>query len=456
MDETIAAIATPPGEGGIGIVRISGADAIALIDKIFVPKYQNDWQKKLSHHLYLGYIQDGEKIIDEVLVAVMKGPKSFTKEDVVEINCHGGYLPLRLTLELVLQSGARLAEPGEFSKRAFLNGRLDLAQAEAIIDVIHANSRKGLETAINQLEGKLSQKITALRQEILGILAFLEAAIDFPEDEIEALSHKQIEAKLSSIKSTIRTLIKSYNTGKVYRDGIRTVIVGRPNVGKSSLLNALLKENRAIVTDIPGTTRDIIEEFINLGGVSLKIVDTAGIRSTEDIVEKIGVEKSLAAMEEADLVLVMADAVQGLTKEDQEILELVQRAEKKYLLLINKIDLVEEAVLELEKYKDNVLFISAKEELGLEELGQAVQALFQEGQIAISNDLLVTKLRHYEALVRTEKHIAETEQALKKNLPEEFLAIDLRAAWEILGEITGGTVTEDLVERIFADFCIGK
>lgn len=459
MEDTIAAIATPPGEGGIGIIRISGPEALNIIDKIFVPRNPQAWEKKASHRLYLGYIinKADNQTIDEVLVSIMRGPKSFTREDVVEINCHGGYLPLRLTLKLVLDQGARLAEPGEFSKRAFLNGRLDLSQAEAIIDLIRAKSEKGLAVAVNQLEGKLSQRIHSQRQELLRLLAHLEASIDFPEEEIESLHHEEIAQSLKNLLLEIQTLLDGFQRGKIYREGIKTVIVGRPNVGKSSLLNALLKENRAIVTEIPGTTRDIIEETVLLGGIALKVVDTAGIRQTQDVVEKIGVEKSIALLHQADLILVVLDVTQGLTSEDEEILQMVKDSGTKFIVLLNKIDLNQEGKLDaLSSLEAPVVKISAKEEMGLEQLEKEIDNLVLQGEVAAQDKGLISKFRHYEALQKAKGFLEEAMHALEMGMAADFLSIDLKSAWEALGEITGDTVGEDILDRIFADFCIGK
>lgn len=458
MEDTIAAIATPPGEGGIGIIRISGSDAVRIIEQLFAPKNKKLWEQKTSHRLYLGHIVDKNKNqpIDEVLVSIMKSPKSFTGEDVVEINCHGGYLPLTLILELVLASGARLAGPGEFSKRAFLNGRLDLAQAEAIIDVIRATSQSGLTAAVNQLQGGLSKQVEKLRADLLRIIAYLEASIDFPEDEIEALSAQEITEVLTLVLNETHRMLEGFNAGKIYREGLKTVIVGKPNVGKSSLLNALVRENRAIVTEIPGTTRDVIEEIISFGGIALKIVDTAGIRETEDLVEKIGVEKSKALLMEADLVLVVLDAALGIDAADEEILQMVKQSGKKYLVLLNKIDVAKEKENKVLVEHDHILEISAKEEIGLDQLERTIKNLLLAGQIAPNSEKLVTRYRHYEALQRAERHVKETLSALKRNMPADFLSIDLKAAWEALGEITGSTVSEDILDRIFADFCIGK
>lgn len=459
MEDTIAAIATSPGESSIGIVRISGTEAINLVEQIFKPRNEEKWQRKISHQLYLGYIVDtfaNCRIIDEVLVSIMKAPHSFTGEDVVEVNCHGGYLPLKSTLELLLRLGARLAEPGEFSKRAFLNGRLDLAQAEAIIDIIRATSKNGLALAVEQLEGKLSRQVEELRRELLRILAFLEASIDFPEDEIEGLSTEELKNAISNVQQRVQILLDSYEAGKIYREGLKTVIIGKPNVGKSSLLNALVKEQRAIVTDIPGTTRDVIEERVLFGGIALNIMDTAGIREAKDLVEKIGVERSLALLKEADLILLVLDATQKLTVEDKQILEIVKDAGKRHLILLNKIDIAELGEMEYNFGDTPVLEISAKEELGFDRLEQAVKELFYKGQLRGSNEQLITKLRHYEALQKAAQHLQEAMHGLEAEMSADFLTIDLKGAWEALGTITGSTVAEDIIDRIFADFCIGK
>jgi len=460
MDDTIAAIATPPGEGGIGIIRISGSEAFSIINRIFQPKNAARWATQKSHQIYLGKIvrhKPKKVVLDEVLVTLMRGPHSFTGEDVVEINCHGGYLPLKLILQLVLEQGARLATPGEFSKRAFLNGRLDLSQAEAIIDVIRAKTEKGLDVALSHLEGKLKEVIDSLSDKIIRILAYLEASIDFPDDEIEAMSREEMLASLDDCLGDIAKLLKGFQTGKIYREGLKTVIIGKPNVGKSSLLNALLKENRAIVTDIPGTTRDVIEEYLNIGGVAIKIIDTAGIRQTEDLVEKIGVEKTIELISQADLVLIVVDAATGLTEEDYQVIELVKQAEKKFLLLVNKIDLKQNLNQDLELgAEDKFLTISAKYGQGLEKLEQAIQDLVGSGELKTDSAYMITRERHYESLRRAKKHLEDTKSALLSNLSYDFLTIDLKAALTALGEINGQTASEDIIDRIFKDFCIGK
>lgn len=457
--DTIAAISTPPGEGGIGIIRISGPECVNILKKIFKPKKLKDWQNITSHTLHLGEVIDEKgRVIDEVLVSIMKGPRSFTAEDVVEINCHGGFVALKRTLELTINAGARIAEPGEFSKRAFLNGRIDLTQAESIIDVIRAKTDFGLEMAVGQLKGKFSEKIGEMRQVILGLVAKIEAAIDFPDQEIEEATSIEVEEKVKIISREIKNLLDTADQGRMIREGINTVIVGRTNVGKSSLLNALLKENRAIVTDVPGTTRDTIEEFINIGGFPLKIVDTAGLRETEDVVEKIGVEKSRAMLEKSDLVLAVLDIVSGITDEDLVLLKMLQ--DKKTIVVINKIDRRKPDQLksEFEEILQGFpyLYISAKNEIGLTDLEKAIIDILGSGGIRVSDQLMVTNLRHKNLLNNAAKHLNEVIDSLDLGMSIDLISIDLQGAWENLGEITGETAGEDLLDRIFSDFCIGK
>ncbi|WP_066634172.1 tRNA uridine-5-carboxymethylaminomethyl(34) synthesis GTPase MnmE [Desulfolucanica intricata] len=460
LEDTIAAIATPLGEGGIGIVRISGSAALRIAKELFVSKYQTDWDKGPNHRLIYGHIRDprDEKIIDEVLLGIMRSPASYTREDVVEINCHGGIVPLKKILELVLICGARLAEPGEFTKRAFINGRLDLAQAESVIDIIRAKTEDGLQLAVNQLKGNLSEKINEFQNELLNLLARIEAVIDFPEEDIEASSLEKISSNISDLLMELNNLIKSAQTGKIYRDGLATVIAGKPNVGKSSLLNALVREKRAIVTDIPGTTRDVIEEYINIKGIPLKIIDTAGIRETDNPVEKIGVEKSHELLEQADLILYMVDADTGLLDSDKEILSHIKR--EKLILIINKIDLVKADVL-TEKlrglYPNMVLIkISALNNTGIDELEDAIANKVFEGEVVASDRILISNVRHKNALSRAKKHLEDVQAGIMAGTPADIISIDLRAAWEVLGEINGSTISEDIIDKIFADFCIGK
>lgn len=458
--DTIAAISTPLGEGGIGIVRMSGPEALSIAGKIFKGIKNADWQKGSSHRLYYGHVVEPETktVVDEILLGVMGAPHTFTREDVVEFNCHGGIVPIRKILELVLNNGARLAEPGEFSKRAFLNGRLDLAQAESIIDIIRSKTEAGLKLAVSQLKGDLSEKINVLQEKLLALLAQIEANIDFPEDDLEDASRQQIGSKSAEVLAEVQELLAGADTGKIYREGIWTVIVGRPNVGKSSLLNAMLREKRAIVTEIPGTTRDVIEEIINIRGIPLKLADTAGLRETDDIVERIGVEKSRELVEKADLVLVVLDASTGITVEDKEILEMVR--DKISILLINKIDIGDGdfIVKELSSLSGSkpVIKMSVTEKMGLGELEEQIVEMVLGGSVTASDDVLVSNIRHKQALENTKRHLQEVVTAITGPVPADLISIDLRSAWEALGEVTGSTVTEDLVDRIFADFCIGK
>lgn len=457
-EDTIAAIATPPGEGGIGIVRVSGPQAMAIAKKIFRAKNEN-WQQGGSHRLYYGHIIDPSgQVVDEVLLSYMLGPHTYTREDVLEINCHGGIVPLRRVLELVLTCGARLAGPGEFSKRAFLNGRLDLAQAESIIDIIRSRTEAGLKLAVSQLKGELSEKISSLQKDLLGLLAQLEAVVDFPEEGLEETVGPEILTKSEALLAAIQQLIKGAETGRVYREGLSTVIIGRPNVGKSSLLNALVREERAIVTEIPGTTRDVIEEIINIQGIPLKIIDTAGLRETEDTVEKIGVARTKDNILRADLVLLVLDASRDLTEEDRSIMESI--TEKKTIILLNKVD-----VAPLILKKDDivslapdspVLLVSAREGTGIKELEDQIAAMVLGGGITADDTVLVTNLRHKQALEKAAFHLTDAIQGIGAMLPMDMVSIDLRSAWEALGEITGVNSTEDLLDRIFADFCIGK
>ncbi len=459
INDTIAAISTALGEGGIGIIRVSGKEAYPLVDNIFISKSVDKLSDCNSHTINYGFIVDpetGEKV-DQVLVSVMKAPKTFTGEDIVEINCHGGIVPLKKVLNLTLLAGARLAEPGEFSKRAFLNGKIDLAQAESIIDLIRAKTDLSLKVAMGQLQGALSENVEKIRRKLLEVLAYIEADIDFPDEDIDGLTSEEITKRAQEIYTDVEFLIKSSETGKILKEGLKTVIVGRPNVGKSSLLNALLREKRAIVTEIPGTTRDVIEELLNLGGIPLKIVDTAGIRETEDLVEKIGVEKSKELFGQADLILFLIDAQLGFTEEDAKIASMLTN--QKIIVIVNKMDLVKnlENVEMPEVLQDKkVLKLSVTKLEGIDLLEETIKEMVFQGQVQISDSSLVVNVRHKDVLSKVKKHIEGVIQSSELGMPTDCLSIDLKGAWELLGEITGDTVGEDILDQIFSQFCIGK
>lgn len=455
--DTIAAVATSLGEAGISIIRISGDKALRIVSNIFKGKNNRGLEDIKSYTMRYGYIIDKEKdeVIDEVIISFMKGPRSFTAEDTVEINCHGGVIATNRVLEEVIKSGARLAEPGEFTKRAFLNGRIDLSQAEAVIDIIRAKTELSMKSALAQSEGRISQEIKALRHKLLGIIAHIEATVDFPEDDLEETTALITEAQLKSVLNEIERLLSSASEGKIIREGLDTVIVGKPNVGKSSLLNAMLMEKRAIVTDIPGTTRDVIEEFISIDGVPVKIIDTAGIRETEDVVEKIGVERSREKINEADLIILMLDSSRSLDGEDLEIINYIK--ERKYIVLLNKSDLGNK--INKEDIKDlnseYVIEVSAKTGEGLEKVKESIKHLFFKGEIT-SKDTIITNTRHKEALIRAKESCKAALSALNNTFAIDLASIDLRNAWASLGEITGETLEEDIIDKIFSEFCIGK
>ena len=457
IDDTIAAIATAPGEGGIGIIRISGEKSLQVAQSIFKSKSGKMIKDYNARTLIYGTVVDNEKVIDEVLVAYMKGPNSYTAEDVIEINCHGGFISVKKILELILSKGVRLAEAGEFTKRAFLNGRIDLSQAEAIIDVIKSKTDMAHEVAQSQLEGNLAKKIKDLRMNVTEVLAHLEVSIDFAEEDVEEITYQTLEEKALELRNEIKKLYDTAESGKILRDGLKTVIVGKPNVGKSSLLNSILGENRAIVTDIAGTTRDVIEEFVNIKGIPLKIVDTAGIRETEDVVEKIGVEKSRESFSTADLVIMVLDASRKLSEEDMEILESLKN--KKTIVLLNKMDL--EPQIELEKIEEfvnseDIIKISALKHQGIEELQDKIEAMVYHGSVKNSSKLMITNSRHKDALFKAYESINDAISAIEQRMPYDFIEVDFKNIWDYLGYINGDTVREDLLDTIFANFCIGK
>jgi tRNA modification GTPase len=452
--DTICAVSTPPGEGGIGIIRISGKDALNIAEKVFKPRTDNDIPRAATHTLHYGHVIDpatGETV-DEVLMSVMRGPATYTREDVVEINCHGGMMPLWRTMGLLINAGARQAEPGEFTKRAFLNGRIDLAQAEAVMDIIRAKTDLSHRAANELLLGGLSAEISRLRDRLVSLIASVEAGIDFPEEDIETESGTPLADEVSGIITAIEELLLSFTYGRILRDGFATAIVGRPNVGKSSLLNALLKQNRAIVTEIPGTTRDVLEEYLSISGVPIKILDTAGIRHTHDTVEQEGVRRSLAAIESADIVLVVLDGSEKLTDEDQRVLEEVKG--RNAIAIINKSDLPRK----LERLAGPYIQVSlsCRTGDGLDGLKRAVSDMVKQGTIGSREHAWAVNQRHKTALAQTKESLQKSLDSIKSNLSPEFVAVDLRGALDSLGLIIGATYTEDILERIFNDFCIGK
>ncbi|MBP3610084.1 MAG: tRNA uridine-5-carboxymethylaminomethyl(34) synthesis GTPase MnmE [Lachnospiraceae bacterium] len=455
--DTIAAIATGTTNAGISIIRISGADAFSVADAVFLSKKgKKRLSEQKSHTLHYGKIVDGDVMLDEVLVSVMRAPNTYTTEDVVEINCHGGMIVTKRILELVLSKGVRLAEPGEFTKRAFLNGRMDLSQAEAVIDLIHATNEQAVKNSVRQLNGNLYKKIKEIRESVLRDTAFIEAALDDPEhislDGFTDTLQEHTEANLKEIKA----LLKNAEDGKIIKEGIRTVILGKPNAGKSTLMNVLVGEERAIVTDIPGTTRDTLEELIQVKGIVLRVIDTAGIRHTQDIVEKIGVERARTEAEGADFVIYVADASRELDENDEAVISMIQ--EKKAVVLLNKSDLsMKTTKEELEqKTGKQVFLISAKEETGMDAFAEAVEKMFYQGLIDQKEEVFITNLRHKQALADAKESLDKVLESLALDMPEDFYSIDLMNAYQVLGEIIGEAVDEDLVDKIFKDFCMGK
>ncbi len=455
--DTIAAIATGLSNAGISIIRISGQDAFPIIDKIFRKKKTT---KKLSemesHTVHYGYIVNEDEIIDEVMVVLMKGPRSYTKEDSIEIDCHGGIIVTKRVLETVLAAGARLAEPGEFTKRAFLNGRIDLSQAEAVIDIIHAKSDLALKNSLSQLKGNVLEKVKEIRNSILLDTAYIEAALDDPEHISLEGFKEQLQERVEVLKNDIIKLLNNAENGRLIKEGIRTVILGKPNVGKSSLLNLLVGEERAIVTEIAGTTRDTIEETIYLNGICLNLIDTAGIRETEDVVEKIGVDKSRKSASDADLIIYVIDASVPLDQNDHEILEFIQ--DKKVIILLNKTDLttvIDEESLKKETNK-TVIRISAKNKIGLEDMETVITDMFFEGNLTFNEEVYITNMRQKEALKEAKISLNQVYDSIEMGMPEDFYTIDLMNAYEVLGTIIGESVDEDLINTIFKEFCMGK
>ncbi|MBD1371979.1 tRNA uridine-5-carboxymethylaminomethyl(34) synthesis GTPase MnmE [Hazenella sp. IB182357] len=455
--DTITAVATPPGEGGIAVIRVSGSDAVGKVSQIY--KGKNNLRDVSSHTVHYGYMVHPEtsERIDEVLVTVMRAPRTFTREDVVEISCHGGMVPVKEILEALQTIGIRMAEPGEFTKRAFLNGRIDLSQAEAVIDLIRAKTDRAAKVALTQHEGKLSHLIQKLRSEILETLAHLAVNVDYPEYDAEEMTSQYVMERCSYIEGEIERLLQTAKQGKIYREGIATVIVGRPNVGKSSLMNALTQENKAIVTDIPGTTRDVIEEYVNVRGIPLRLLDTAGIRETEDIVEKMGVERSQQELTRADLVLWVLSHVEGLTEDDKRLME--QMKQNQVIVIVNKTDLPRE--LDLDELKRLIgerplITTSMKEDRGLDDLERAIESLFQLGRVELHEGAYVSNARHIHLLKTAKQSVGEVKMGIEAGMPLDMVEIDMKNAWQSLGEVIGDAVAEDLIDQIFANFCLGK
>ena len=451
--DTIAAISTPLGEGAIGIVRLSGTDSFKIAQKIFKGK---DLNSVASHTLNYGHIVDPDKdeILDEVMVGAMRSPKTFTREDIIEINTHGGIAVTNEILQLVIREGARLAEPGEFTKRAFLNGRVDLTQAEAVMDIIRAKTDKAMNIAVKQLDGSLSDLINNTRQEILNTLAQVEVNIDYPEyDDVEEATTEIIREKTTEFEALLTNLLKTARRGKILREGISTAIIGRPNVGKSSLLNNLLREEKAIVTDIEGTTRDVIEEYVNINGVPLKLVDTAGIRETEDIVERIGVKRSRKALKEADLVLLVLNASEPLTDQDRQLLEISQDSNR--IILLNKVDLPQQ--IELDEIPADHIKISVLKNQNINQIEDRINTLFFENAGLVEQDATyLSNARHISLIEKAVESLQAVNEGLAMGMPVDLLQVDLTRTWEILGEITGDAAPDELITQLFSQFCLGK
>lgn len=453
--DTIAAISTALGEGAIGIVRLSGDEAVAIADKIY--KGAKPLSEAASHTIVYGYIMDGETRVEEAMVSIMRAPRTFTREDVVEINCHGGLVSVNKVLKLALKHGARLAEPGEFTKRAFLNGRIDLSQAEGVMDLIRAKTDKAMNVALGQVEGRLSKKIAILRQALLETVASVEVNIDYPEYDAEVVTHDLLIEKANFVEREIDKLLGTANQGKILREGLSTVIVGRPNVGKSSLLNSLVHEEKAIVTDIAGTTRDVIEEYVNVRGVPLRLVDTAGIRETEDMVERIGVERSRQVLKEAELILLVLNYGEELSSEDEALFEAVKHLN--VIVIVNKTDVEQKIdlnrVRELAEGRPVVTTSLIKDE-GVDELESAIASLFFEGDLESGDATYVSNSRHIALLEQAKSTIQDAKSAIDMGVPIDLVQIDITRTWELLGEIIGDSVHESLIDQLFSQFCLGK
>jgi tRNA modification GTPase trmE len=457
--DTIAAISTPPGEGGIGIVRISGDEAIEIADKLY-SMGKKSLADQDTHTIHYGKIVNPKTgdIVDEVMVSVMRAPKTYTREDVVEINSHGGILVVNKVLQVVLNNGARLAEPGEFTKRAFLNGRIDLSQAEAVMDMIRAKTDRAMHVAVDQLDGQMARLIRDLRQKILDTLAQVEVNIDYPEyDDVEEMTSQLLEDKAREVKADIQKLLETAQQGKILREGLATAIIGRPNVGKSSLLNTLLRQDKAIVTDVAGTTRDVIEEYVNVKGVPLKLIDTAGIRETDDEVERIGVDRSRQAIQQADLILLVFNQSEKLTAEDVALIEATKGQNR--IILLNKTDLDQQ--LNVDKLSqlianDPIVGTSMMTQAGMDELQNKIAELFFSGQTGERDATYVSNTRHIALLEEAEDALSEVLNGIALDMPVDLVQIDMRRAWDLLGEITGDSVQDELITKLFSQFCLGK
>ncbi|EGH2218589.1 tRNA uridine-5-carboxymethylaminomethyl(34) synthesis GTPase MnmE [Listeria monocytogenes] len=454
--DTIAAISTPPGEGAIAIIRLSGPEAIQIADRIFYAK--NSLSEAESHTIHYGHIKEDGEVIEEVMVTVMRAPRTFTREDVVEINAHGGIVSVNRVLQLLLRNGANLAEPGEFTKRAFLNGRIDLSQAEAVMDLIRAKTDRAMGVAIRQMDGNLSRLIRNLRQEILDALAQVEVNIDYPEyDDVEEMTQRMLLEKTELVRASVEQLLQTASQGKILREGLATAIIGRPNVGKSSLLNQLIQEEKAIVTDIAGTTRDIIEEYVNVRGVPLRLIDTAGIRETEDIVEKIGVERSRKALADADFILLVLNQNEELTVEDEALFEAA--AGHNHVVVLNKTDL--ETKLDINRVRElagenPIVSTSLVNDEGLEALEEAIKTLFFAGDIDAGDATYVSNVRHIALLHQALEALNGVTTGIQLGMPVDIVQIDMTRAWDLLGEITGDSVQDELLDQLFNQFCLGK
>lgn len=454
--DTIAAISTGMTDSGIGIVRLSGENAFTIADKMYYSKTGKKLSQMESHTIQYGFIRDEGEILDEVLVMLMKAPRTFTGEDTVEINCHGGVYAMKRILELAVKSGARFAEPGEFTKKAFLNGKIDLSQAEAVIDVINAKNEYALKSSVSQLKGSLQKAIQGIRKKIIYHIAYIESALDDPEHISLEGYPKELSREIMTLTEKLSSLIESFENGKLIKEGIKTVILGKPNAGKSSLLNILVGEERAIVTDIPGTTRDILEEQITINGINLTILDTAGIRKTEDVVEKIGVDRAKSHAEDADLVIYVVDSSAPLDENDENIMEIIRG--RKAIILLNKTDLkavITEKMIK-EKVDQPVISISAKEEQGINKMEEQIKEMFYKGNLSFNDQIYITNLRQKTALSQAKESLNRVLESISVGMPEDFFSIDLMSAYEELGSITGESVGEDLVNEIFSHFCMGK